>query len=224
MPASKMGLCGTVFLRGTFELKMLLGGGSHLSFIELEQLDDSELVALTLSGQKKSFEFIVRRYQKLVYNVIYQMVQNYETAADLTQDTFLKTYKNLGSFRHDSRLKPWILKIASNTALNYIRDSKGRYFDSLEELLEESPQSEPASSMCLEDQVELSFSQALLNSALQRLSPRHRHIFVLRYQHDMSYADISLVIDETESSVKSLLFRIREKLRKMLLEEQKVAD
>jgi RNA polymerase sigma-70 factor, ECF subfamily len=222
--ALKSGLCGTLIYQGKYELKMLLAGGKQLPAVQVDRLGDNELVALTLSGQKRAFEGIVRRYQKLVYNMIYQMVRCHETAADLTQDTFLKAYKSLGSFRDNARLKPWLLKIASNSALNQIRDSKNRYFDSLEELLEESPHAEPANAASLEDEVEFRFSQASLLEALQRLSPRHRQVFVLRYQHDLPCADIAAVIDESESAVKSMLFRIREKLRKMLLEEQRVQD
>jgi RNA polymerase sigma-70 factor, ECF subfamily len=222
--ASNPVLCGTPFHRVTFALKMLAFGERSLPVRQIEQLDDNELVALTLSGQKKAFEGIVRRYQKLVYNMIYQMVRSHETAADLTQETFLKAYKSLGSFRNNSRLKPWLLKIASNSALNQIRDNKSKYFDSLEELLEESPQSEPSSAGSLEEEVELKFSQAALFEALQKLSPRHRQVFSLRYQHDLAYAEIALVIEESESAVKSMLFRIREKLAKLMLEAEKVQD
>ncbi len=224
MLALNLGLCGTVFLRGSYELKSLLHGGKTLPAAKIDQLEDKELITLTLAGQKKAFEGLVRRYQKLVYNLIYQMIQSHESAADLTQDTFLKAYKNLGSFRSNASLKPWLLKIASNTALNHIRDSKSKYFDSLEELLEEHPHTEPPSACCVEKEVEFMFSQAKLQEALQKLSLRQRQVFVLRYQHDLPYQEIASIIDESESAVKSLLFRIREKLRKMLVEEQKVED
>lgn len=222
MAALNLGLCGTVFLQGASDLRILLSGVKTVPSAQIDNFSDHELILLTLSGQKKAFEGIVRRYQKLVYNVIYQMVQSHETAADLTQDTFFKAFKNLGSFRSNANLKPWLLKIASNNALNHIRDSKSRYFDSLEELLEESPQSEPSSGANLEAEVELRFSQVMLADALRRLSPRHREIFVLRYQHDLPYHDIANIVDETESAIKSILFRIREKLRKILLEQEKV--
>jgi RNA polymerase sigma-70 factor (ECF subfamily) len=223
MGALNLGLCGTVFLHGLTKQK-LLSGVRPVQPAQIDNLADNELVALTLSGQKKAFEGIVRRYQKLVYNVVFQMVQSHDAALDLTQDTFLKAYKNLGAFRSDAKLKPWLLKIASNTTLNYIRDSKSRYFDSLEELLEESPQAEPSSADNVEAEVETRFSQAMLSDALKRLSPRHREIFVLRYQHDLSYQDIATVVDETESAIKSILFRVREKLRKILHEQMKVAE
>ena len=222
MPASNSRFCGTLIQQGTLGIKTLLSGGELLSALDIEKLSDNELIALTLSGQKRAFEGIVRRYQKLVYNVAFQIVQNHEVAADLTQDTFLKAYKSLGTFENTLKLKPWLLKITSNTALNQIRDSRSKYLDSLEELLEESPQSEPASSKCLEEEIELRFSHAKLMEALQKLSARYRQIFILRYQHDLPYADIASITEETESTIKSLLFRIREKLRKMILAEETV--
>jgi RNA polymerase sigma-70 factor (ECF subfamily) len=214
----------TLFAQGTLKLKALAGAIGLSSSQQIEHFTDNELIALTLAGQKKAFEGIVRRYQKLVYNMVFQMVHSHETAADLTQETFQKAYKNLGSFRSSAQLKPWLLKIASNATLNQIRDSKGRYFDSLEEILEESPNAEPSSRESVEDLVEHRFSQAMLADALQRLSPRHRQIFILRFQQDLSYADIASVVNETESAVKSMLFRIREKLRKMMSEQERVEE
>lgn len=220
--ALNSGLCEN---QGTYLLKFLWAGIRQLPAIRVDESSDNELVALTLAGHKKAFEAIVRRYQKLVYNMIYQMVRSHETAADLTQETFLKAYKNLGGFRNNAKLKPWLLKIASNSTLNQIRDNKSKYFDSLEELLEDCPNAEPPSSAAsVEEEIEMRFSQASLLDALQKLSPRHRQVFILRYQQDLACADIASIVDESESAIKSLLFRIREKLRKILLEEQKVQN
>lgn len=205
-------------------LKSLLVGDERLTVRDLEAADDQKLVSLTLTGSQKAFEILLRRYQKLVYNVIFQMVQNHEAAADLTQDTFLRTYKGLATFRGNAAFKPWLLKIASNTTLNYIRDNKGRAAVSLEEILEENPHAEPSSKERLEEQVELHISQANLAEAIALLPVRQRQIFVLRYQHDLPYADIASITDETESSIKSLLFRIREKLRKSMLEKEGSRD
>ncbi|MBY0546644.1 MAG: RNA polymerase sigma factor [Candidatus Obscuribacterales bacterium] len=212
-------ICGTLSQGSKSIWDGVLKKREGLSAFQLEEAEDAKLVALTLSGNSKSFEVLVRRYQKLVYNVIYQMIQSHETAADLTQDTFLKSYRALASFRSEARFKPWILRIASNTTLNHIRDSKARAHDSLEEILGDNPLAEPPSADDVEAEVELRFSQAMLAEALQSLPDRHRQVFVLRYQHDLSYADIATVVDEPETTIKSLLFRIREKLRKMLVEQ-----
>jgi RNA polymerase sigma-70 factor (ECF subfamily) len=188
----------------------------------LDSASESELVSLTLRGNSRAYEMIVRRYQKLVYNVVFQMLQNHESAADVTQDTFVRAFNGLHSFRTDAPLKPWLLRIASNSALNKIRELKLRDHDSLDLMLEENSSAEPASSQNVETEVEWRLSQVMVADALAKLPTRQRQIFLLRYQHDLSYADIAHITEETESSVKSILFRTREKLRKMLQDDMQL--
>ena len=183
---------------------------------------DSQLVSQTLSGNLKAFEQLVRRYQKLVYNVIYQMILNHETASDLTQDTFIKTFKGLNNFRLEANFKPWLLRIASNSALNFIRDTKE--LSSLESILEENSHLEPASNVNVEKEVDWRLSQSALKAALAHLSARHRQFFILRYQYDFSYNDIATITGEPETTIKPLLFRIRQRLRQLLVEKMKVYD
>jgi RNA polymerase sigma-70 factor (ECF subfamily) len=187
-----------------------------------ENASDTELVNLTMRGTSRAYETLVRRYQKLVYNVLFQMLQNHESAADVTQDTFVRAFNGLHTFRKDAPFKPWLLRIASNSGLNKIRESKLRDHDSLDSMLEENAHSEPASGQNVEAEVEWRLSQVMLTKALETLPVRQKHIFLLRYQHDLSYADIAQITDESESSVKSILFRTREKLRKMLQEDMRL--
>jgi RNA polymerase sigma-70 factor (ECF subfamily) len=189
----------------------------------LDNASDNELVLVTLRGQTRAYEFIVRRYQKLVYNVIFHMMQNHETASDVMQDTFLRAYNGLHTFRTDARFKPWLLRIANNCALNKLREMKVRDHDSLDSMLDEDAYSEPAAAQNVEAEVEWRLSQVMVVDALKKLLPRHRQMFLLRYQHDLSYADIAHITDESEATVKSVLFRSREKLRKILAEEMTVS-
>src|SRR5688572_24187493 len=93
--------CGklTRFVLSCFSLAIK---GQVLTRADLDLADDRNLVSLTLRGNNRAYEVLVRRYQKLVYNVLYQMLQNHETAADVTQDTFLKAYRGLSSFKLES--------------------------------------------------------------------------------------------------------------------------
>ena len=181
-----------------------------------DSLDDASLVKACLGGEKRAYEVLLRRYQKLVYNVLYQMVHSHEMAADLTQDTFLKAYRALNTFRSEGKFKPWLLRIATNTCLNAIRDNKEH--DSLDDILEENPGAEPAYDEKIEEIVEWRMTQKKLEDALKQLPVRHRQVFILRYQHDLPYEEIAEVSGESVSTIKSLLFRIREKLRKLLAE------
>ena len=187
---------------------------SMLTQINNDELEDNQLIRLTLSGDKKAFEVLVRRYQKLVYNVTYQLVKSHETASDLTQETFLKAFASLSTFNQEMRFKPWLLKIGSNSALNTLRDRKD--VDSFDAMLEDNPQAEPPGKHDVEKEVEWRLSQTMLSDTLDELSPRYKQIFLLRYHNDLSYEDISEITGEPQTTIKALLFRIREKLRKKL--------
>jgi RNA polymerase sigma factor (sigma-70 family) len=100
---------------------------------------------------------------------------------------------------------------------------KVRDHDSLDSMLDEDAYSEPAAAQNVEAEVEWRLSQVMVVDALKKLLPRHRQMFLLRYQHDLSYADIAHITDESEATVKSVLFRSREKLRKILAEEMTVS-
>jgi len=179
------------------------------------QMDDQECIRRTIKGDNKAFEIIVRRYQKLVYNVVYQMMHDHETTADLTQETFLKAYRALPSFKQGSNLKPGLLRIATNSSLNALRDTKP--VDSLDLILEESPQDQPLDSRTPDDWAELQLTQRTIWQAIEELPIRHRQVFLLRYQHDLSLEEMSEVLGVSVPALKSLLFRIREKLRQRLI-------
>jgi RNA polymerase sigma-70 factor (ECF subfamily) len=206
----------------TYALRLLsglIGKGKFLTRGDYERFTDNQLVAITLRGDNRAYEMLVRRYQKLVYNVVYQLVQNHEYAADITQDTFIKTFRALASFRQDAAFKPWLLRIASNTGLNKLRDEAQRRHESLGwSDDDDEPMVDVPSKVNVEQEVELRLSQAALIDALKQLPARRRHVFLLCYQHDLSYAEIATITGETESSIKALLFRTREQLRKMLQE------
>jgi len=179
--------------------------------VALSETDDSELIARTLAGDTGSYAVLVKKYQKLVYNVAMQIVRQQEVAADITQDTFIKVYKTLPGFRSGSPFRPWLLRIASNGSLNSIRDTKSTF--SLDQVLDESPWDEPASSEILEDNIDLKLTEEKLESVLQTLQPLHRHIFLMRFKHDLSYEEIAHVVELPVTTIKSLLFRVRTKVR-----------
>jgi RNA polymerase sigma-70 factor, ECF subfamily len=187
------------------------------SLDDLKNLDDNELIRLTLRGNKRAYENLVLRYQKLVFNVIYQILKQQDSAADMTQETFLKAYKALPTFRIGCALRPWLLRIATNCALNHVRST--RPYQSLEQLLEETPAVEPVSREDVEGEVETRLDEERLISVLASLPPQHRHVFLLRYQHDLSYEEIGEIMDQPMTTIKSLLFRVRTRVRMLVNKE-----
>lgn len=177
---------------------------------------DITLIKAAQAGNGGAFSTLVRNYQGLLYNMILRLVENKELAADLTQEAFLKSYRSLKQFdsARSGSFKPWLLRIGTNCALDYLR--KQRSDLSLDQLLEEEPQKEPSSGRSLSDEVEENIFIEELSSALNKIPLRYRQAFILRYQFDLSYEDISKVMQENENTVRTLLFRAKDKLRKIM--------
>jgi RNA polymerase sigma factor (sigma-70 family) len=185
--------------------------------LNLQNCSDNELIRLTVDGNSHAYEQIVIRYQKLVYNVIYQIVKQKESAADMTQETFIKGYQSLARFKTTCAFRPWILRIATNSALNHIMDNHNN--QSLDELIEEQPASEPAGNYNLEAEVDSHLITERLGAVLATLPPQHRNLFLLRYQHDLSYEEIAETLDHPVTTIKSLLFRARSKVRILMKDD-----
>jgi RNA polymerase sigma-70 factor (ECF subfamily) len=106
------------------------------------------------------------------------------------------------------------MRIATNTGLNSLRDQKPH--DSLDEIMQDDPHFDLVASENVEHQVELILATQELVTALSALPVRHRTIFILRYQYDFPYDEIATITNESIPSIKSVLFRTRERLRKQL--------
>jgi RNA polymerase sigma-70 factor, ECF subfamily len=178
--------------------------------------DDSKLIKATLAGNGAAFAALVKEYQGLLYNMILRLVDNNELAADLTQEAFLKSYRSLPQFNlgKSQSFKPWLLRIGSNVALDYLRKQRAEL--SLDQILEEEPQKEPSSGRSVSEDVEEQIFIEELSLALGQIPLRYRQAFILRYQFDLSYEDISKVMQENENTVRTLLFRAKDKLRKLI--------
>ncbi|MGB2770670.1 MAG: sigma-70 family RNA polymerase sigma factor, partial [Candidatus Zixiibacteriota bacterium] len=94
-------------------------------------MDAELLVKKTLAGNKKAFESIIERHQRLVSHIVFRMIQNASDQEDICQDVFLKVYQNLRGFQFEAKLSTWIAKIAYNTCLNYLEKKRVPLFDDL---------------------------------------------------------------------------------------------
>ncbi|CAN5212872.1 RNA polymerase sigma factor RpoE [soil metagenome] len=186
--------------------------------------DDIACVNKTLAGDSRAFEVLVKRHQGLVYNLLNGMVQDSELARDLTQDAFLKAYRNLKQFdqRHYKTVKPWLIKIATNNALDHLRQSKSTI--SLDQILSDEPYLEPSTNKDASVDAEHIMFVEKLNQALMLLPLRYRQAFVLRYQFEFSYDEISKSMEENENTVRTLLFRAKDRLRKIIMGKSGRAD
>lgn len=169
--------------------------------------DDHILVRQCLEGDRRSFEELVDRYQKPIFNLALRMVSDAEDAADITQTVFVKVYESLRSFNSQYKFFSWLYRIAVNESLNFLR---GR-----QELLgvsEELVSSESTADEKIVDEER----DAGVQRALRQLTPDQRSAIVLRHFAELSYDEISEILGVPEKTVKSRLFEAREHLRKLL--------
>lgn len=185
--------------------------------ITLTEEQDAELVQQTLCGQQSAYNLLVKRYQRQVYNFVYRMLGNAEDAGDLTQDTFLRAYSALRTFRQDASFLTWLFKIASNLCIDLLRSRKSKGAISLD--LEAEEGREPAANPRTSDPEEAAMRGALqdiVQRAVLNLPERYRVVIVMRHLQGMSVEEIASSLEMPSGTVKTHLFRGREMLRERL--------
>jgi RNA polymerase sigma-70 factor (ECF subfamily) len=166
------------------------------------------------------FDEIMRQHQRRVYRVIFLLVRDGDTADTLTQECFLRAYRKRNGFRGECRVETWLLRIAVNLVRDHGKSRRTSFWKRLVGFDHEEkdgaeprqfPTPEPSAERTLLAREEL---EALWN-ALSLLSPQQRTIFVLRFEEEMSLAQIAELLQLQVGSVKSQLSRATGKLREM---------
>ncbi len=186
--------------------------------------DDALLIKKYKKGDSGAFDEIVERYSDMVYNTVYFRVRSKEDAEDLTQETFLKLWKSLPSFREESKLSTFIYKIAVNTCIDHARKKAGKDTDSLS-LYEENGEYSGQLDVPTDDPSAIPEKAALdreirdvVKDGIASLSDEGREVIVLRDVLGYSYNDIAEKLGVPEGTVKSRLVRSRLALKKYLTE------
>jgi RNA polymerase sigma-70 factor (ECF subfamily) len=166
------------------------------------------------------FDEIMRQHQRRVYRVIFLLVRDRDTADTLTQECFLRAYLKRASFRGECRIETWLLRIAINLVRDHGKNRRTSFWKRLVGLEDQKdhdteprqfPAPDPSAERALLAREEL---ESVWN-ALSSVSPQQRAIFFLRYEEDLSLAQIAGVLDVKVGSVKSQLARVTSKLREM---------
>ena len=182
----------------------------------MREESDENLVKLAQNGDKEAYQILMERYQRRIFNLCYGMVRNSEDAADLTQDAFIKGFRNIGRFRGNAKFYTWMYRIAKNACIDFIRKQKRRQtvdFDDAirreepvdgDEILLPSPLGiNPAKVAGRKELLEK------ITDALGTLSDAHREILILREIDGLSYQEIAETIDISIGTVMSRLYHAR---------------
>jgi len=167
------------------------------------------LVAAATGGDLDAFEELVRSFQRRVYGFAFQQLRDYDEAQDLTQEIFVKLYRNLDRYDPSRPFDPWFWKLAANTAINYRRR---RVPLPVEQPLETGDEAAVA-----RDRVE---HDPVLVGALAELDPSYRLPLLLHYYADLSLEQVAMSLSLSVPAIKSRLHRARALLRHALTESE----
>lgn len=176
-----------------------------------------DLIERIKNGDEMAFQTMMNKYGERVMGLAFHFTKNYQDAEDLYQETFIKVYRNIGSFRFESEFFTWVYRILANQAFNYYRKSK--------RMLTVDPGEDDYLWETIPDNDSAEADQATLNSslreeidrALRQLSSQQRVVFILKHYEGKKIKDIASILDCTEGTVKRYLFRATRKLQTLLV-------
>ena len=178
---------------------------------------DKKIIQEYLDGSEAAFSDLVKKYLKPVYNFVYRLAYDRDTAEDLTQETFLKVWKNLERYNPEKNFKTWLFTIAKNTAFDYLKKKKeipfSRFTDEEGENWLENVMDEDV----LPDEILARSDLAEgLEKILEKLPPHYRAILLLHYKEDFTLHEIAEILGEPYNTVKSRHQRGLVKLKELL--------
>lgn len=181
--------------------------------------DDEILIKEALGGKEKAFKLLVSRHREAIYHVILKIVHNPEEARDLLQETFMKAFGALSTYKSEYRFTTWLYRIAANSSIDYLRKKK---IDSLS-LDQPFKTKEGTVGIELPDwtynpETDLVSRQRMIsiNEAIESLPKKYREVIVYRHKQDKSYEQIAEILGIPVGTVKARIFRARELLKKKL--------
>lgn len=187
-----------------------------------ELAEEALLIARCQQGDTAAFGSLIRHYQQKVFAAIYNVIRNEEDAWDLAQETFVRAWRNINRFRGQSSFFTWIYRIAMNVTIDRLRRKKVEGAVEFDDTIGMGESIEPSSSTTphtapspLQDLQNHEIA-GQIEAALNKLSPEHRMVIILRELEGLSYEEIAAATDCSLGTVMSRLFYARKKLQTLL--------
>jgi len=183
----------------------------------LAEKSDDEIILQIQGGDRRSYDLLVKRYQRRIYFLALRMARDHDDADDLAQETFVRAYFAIGSFTIGRNFYTWLYRICMNLSINYL--NKRKFVIPVSRISDESdPLERAAGGADPSDELISKETTAKVESAIDSLSPKYKAVLVLRVYEDMSYEDIAKTLDISVGTVMSRLFRARQKMLEALEE------
>ena len=184
------------------------------------EITDKQLIEKFLKGNEPAFELLLKKHLKSVYNFLCRLTIDKAAAEDLTQETFVKIWKNLHRYDNSKNFKVWLFAIAKNTAFDFLRKKKslpfasftnGSGYNKLEEISEDK--------IIPEEMLEREVLSGEIEKKLNKLPSLYKVILLLHYQDDFSLQEIAMILERPYNTIKSQHQRALFRLKKTFLED-----
>lgn len=190
-------------------------------------MDEKELIKKSKDGHVESFEKLIEAHQLKVYNISLKMLKNEQDAFDAAQEALLKAFKYISRFKEEASFSTWLYRITVNVCLDILKKRKNSYnVISLEQQIslkdnDVSMQFEDKKHNVLDDVIKAERKKVLFE-AIDKLSPEHKNMIILRDIEGFSYEEISKITDTNIGTVKSKINRARASLKEILLKNKEL--
>jgi RNA polymerase sigma-70 factor (ECF subfamily) len=184
-------------------------------------MSEAEMIKKLAEGNELAFKQLVTDYQQMVVNTCYSIVHDRHDAEDVAQEVFIEVFRSVHNFRADAKISTWLYRISINRSLNFIRDNKKlKWFqsfgDAVQNRLGELGNITTSNTDLPEYEIENKQRTALLHEAINQLPENQKVAFSLSKYEDLSYQEISEIMNLSVSSIESLLHRAKKNLQKKL--------
>jgi RNA polymerase sigma-70 factor, ECF subfamily len=186
--------------------------------------DEQRLVRLSRRGDELAFAALVERHQVAVFGTVLRLVHTRELAGEVSNRAFYRAFEHLDQFDEQRPLRPWLLRIAANEALNELRARRREEEYTLPAAAAEIELEHVVGGPDPADVLPRRERSAAIRAAVERLPEAQRVVVVLRYFADLSYAEIAEATQQTVNNVGVMLLRARERLRRELETEGVASD
>ncbi len=177
-------------------------------------IEDKELLIQFRNSNTRTYSFnlLIRKYQQKIYWHVRRIVITHEDANDVTQETFIKVWKNLDSFKEESQLFTWIYRIATNEALSFLRKKRTKYFIPIVNIENALSNKLVDDNFFSGDEIQLKLQKALLT-----LPEKQRLVFNMKYYDELKYEKISEITGTSVGALKASYHHAVKKVEKYLL-------
>ncbi|WP_299701856.1 RNA polymerase sigma factor [uncultured Pontibacter sp.] len=179
-------------------------------------MEDKDILEKFANPDSRNLAFnqLIRKYQQKIYWHIRKMVIDHDDADDLTQEVFIKVWKNLENFRQDAQLYTWLYRIATNECLTFLSSKRKKFFLPINDVAAELTEKIDSSPHIDGDEIQLKLQKALL-----RLPDKQRLVFNMKYYDELKYEEISEILGTSVGALKASYHHAVKKIEEFIKQD-----